>query len=175
LTDANGVETTLNSGTKAFKDNVTGFTQDEFYSLMVPSNGMLHIGDGSPGLDVEYTLKNLRVFTNLPLTTFTIDSYTLPALTATPVITLPSWTITPDGLNDLDLSLGQILSNRYELAAIDSLTVTDLSTGATFITPSLYFAESTAVRGPRSLTLIALGALGLLASRSRRGRVGPGG
>ena len=166
LTDADGGQITLTAGTKAFKDNVTGFTQDEFYDLTSLGGGLLHIGAGSPGLDVEYTLTNLRVFTNLPLTTFDIDSYTLPAATATALIDLDTWTITPDGLHDLDLPLGPIIPNAYELAAVDSVTVRDLATGAIFVTGPLFFAE--AVPGPGSLALIAVGALGLLRGRRRR-------
>ena len=147
LTDANGTQTTLNLGTKVFKDNVAGFTLDEFYDLTNPAIGLLHIGNGSPGLDIEYTLTNLRVFTNLSLATFDIDNYTSPAATATPVIVRSSWTITPGGANDLDLLLGPIIADRYELAAVDSLIVRDLETGATFVTQPLFLPRRQRSRG----------------------------
>jgi hypothetical protein len=139
VTEGTNQTVIADSTPKEFEESMTGFTQDEYYDQS-GSNVLLHIGVGVPGLNIQYTLTNLRVYTNLSEANFDLNSYTSVG-SAVPLIQISSCTITSDGSNDLNLFLGAPVDQRYELAMVDSLTVTDLQTQDSFTTGPMYFAQ----------------------------------
>lgn len=153
-----------------FAQNVTGFTYEEYYDLSNLADGLLHIGNSNAALDLTYTIDNLNVYTNLPLSNYTLSTFDDPG-TATPIYSASSVTLDPG--QSFDLPLGSILPNGYELATATEITVA-VAGGSTadFVAPqgfaeSLQFVPEPASAAPLAVSLLMLIGLRLATGRRR--------
>ena len=156
---------------KEFEMNVAGFTNAEFFDLTNLDSVYLNLLNWLTQLNLEYTLSDLKVFTNLPRGNFNMDNY-LNTGDAVPVYSAASVTIGP-GVT-LQIPLGGIQSNTYVLATINTLSITDLDNGNTnvFRVPQSYAQDvNHVVPEPSMILLVAVGMLGL-ACTSRRTVIG---
>jgi len=125
---------------KEFRKNVTGFTNEELFDFTSIESGTLHLRNSDASLNLRYMVSNLEIYTNLPISNFTISAVensgpgTL-AFFASQVQVNPG--------DDLVLTVGMVSPGTYVLASASGLEVEDLTTSEITDFPfSQYYAQS---------------------------------
>lgn len=144
---------------KEFKTNVRGFTNEEFYDFSNLSSASLHLLNSDADLNIRYTLFDVEVFANLPLTNFNIDHFT-EGLSGNAVFATAQLVINPG--DHLTIPLGSVSAGTYALASIGAITTEDLESGISLTTdiPQGYAQN---VPEPSAHLLFGTGLLGILA------------
>jgi hypothetical protein len=168
-----GVIANFAARTKNFQQFVLKFTNDEFYDFSNPQSGILNLinpsTDASNG--IQYSILNLRVYKNLPLSNFNAAQVLDGLGSLVPVFSQSELTLAPGG-GSSPINLGQIASGTYAVAVADSVATRDLSNGSMnrFSGPLFYAQDfqGVPVSEPDTLAILAAGVAFLLSFRSQR-------
>lgn len=164
--DANNRPIDLVRNTEArFSRFVAGFTNHESFDFSDPSNLVFDLFNDYASDGVTYEFTNLRIYTNLPLSGFTIDGFDDPG-SASPVFEAASLTLDSSARS---FDLGAFGPDTYQLVLADGMTVA--VPGESPVAYDVPFAFGQAVipePGSGLLALIGLGGIVPVVARLRR-------
>ncbi len=117
---------------KAFKKGVLGIINNDYFDFSDPSNATFNLINNAPGdsaANVQYTLENLRIYTNLPESNFTEDTFDTVG-TATPVFNMSSVVVAPGQAVSIPLGPVGAPGQSYAVALTDGTITEDLDSNS---------------------------------------------
>jgi hypothetical protein len=115
-----------------FKENVKGFTLNEFYSFPMGGDATLTLANPEPALGLRYHLYGFAVYKDLPLSRFNLFAF-MDASGGTSVYSAPEIVIEPGAT--AVIPLGATLPSTYALAVASGVAVENILTGEMFLSP----------------------------------------